>query len=87
MTDPNDKQRQRDRHMRSSKHLRTRDEEQLLADARRAQQKPKKRTRDQADADDDYQKIRRREAVLDRSQKRQTIIPNSAQLTGTITWL
>ena len=89
MTDPNDKQRQRDRHMRSSKHLRTRDEEQQLQDARRAHsQSPRsKRHGGTEDEQGGYQKIRRRERVLNHTTKRTTIIPNSAQLTGTITWL
>ena len=90
MTDANDKQRQRDRHMRSSKHLRSRDEEQQLQDARKAHgQAPRSKRRGGADLDEtgDYQKIRRREQVLDHNAKRTTVIPNSAQLAGTITWL
>lgn len=89
MTNPNDKQRQRDRHIRSTKHVRSRDEEQQLQDARKAHDQAPRSKRRGGDLDDDgsYQKIRRREQVLDHTTKRATVIANSAQLTGTITWL
>lgn len=88
MTDPNDKQRQRDRHMRASEHLRSRDEEQQLAEVRKVRaSQPRAKRGSQKNSEDGYQKIRRREAVLRPTSKRTNIISNSAQLTGTITWL
>lgn len=89
MTDPNDKQRQRDRHMRAARHQRSRDEEQLLQDARRGRRSPRSKRRDRGDHEqaDDYEKIRRRAQVLDRTPRRPDVIPNSAQLPATITWL
>lgn len=94
MTDPNDKQRQRDRHMRAARHQRSRDEEQLLQDARRGRRSQRAKRRDrgghdaaEGDTTEHYEKIRRRDQVLDRTPRRPDVIPNSAQLEATITWL
>lgn len=89
MTDPRDKQRQRDRHLRGSHHHRSREEEQQLADARKSHPKAP-RSRRRAVADDDeagIEKIQRRERVLDAGAKKAKMLANSAQSTGTITWL
>ncbi len=88
MTDPRDKQRQRERYLKGSRHQRTREEERLLAEARKARSR---QTRPRREGSDDevggVEKIARRERVLPRTAPVLAVIPNSAEATGTIVWL
>jgi len=87
MTDPKDKQRTVQRYLKGSKHWRTREEEQQIADARKARGKPDRKRRRGGDDDDDFEKIRRRERVALPESTQPKIAANSAQLQGTIVWL
>lgn len=86
MTDPNDKKRTVQRYLKASKHWRSREEEQQLADARKGRRKQDKKRRG-GDENEGFEKIRRRERVLASESKAPKILPNSAQLNGTVVWL
>jgi len=91
MTDPRDKQAQRDRYLSGARRHRTRDEQQQLADARKARRgEPRRRARGGAFGDGDdagLEKMRRKERVLGRATPRTTEVPNRAQLQGLVVWL
>jgi ribosome biogenesis GTPase len=88
MTDPNDKKRTVQRYLKASKHWRSREEEQQIADARKTRGKAdRKRRRGDPDADGGFEKIRRRERVLSAEARQPKVTPNSAQLQGTVVWL
>jgi ribosome biogenesis GTPase len=83
VTNPDDKQRMRDRHGRAMRHIKTREEEQQIADARRARGHATPRRRSRAEADDEeFEKMQRRERVLGHARREPAFTPNSAQLTG-----
>ena len=78
----------RDRFGRQARHLRTREEERELAEARRTRRQDTRAPRDRAgDAEVGFEKMRRRERVLGRTSADRAPAPNTAQLAGTIVWL
>ena len=88
MTDPNDKQRTVQRYKKASKHWRSREEEQQIADARKGRGKQGRKRRRDADGDDGgFEKIRRQERVLRDEARQPKVIANSAQTQGTVVWL
>lgn len=88
MTDPRDKQRQIERFLKGAGKQRSREDEQQLKGAR-AQRGPKNKQKRGRRGDDDegFEKIRRREQVLGRSEQRVDIVAHSARTTGTVVWL
>lgn len=79
------KERQRQRFRKQLRHLKTREEEQRIAAARKARafQKP----RAEIDAEDTVQKIRRRERVLGPARPRVARDPNTAEVRATVVGL
>ncbi|MGE3174989.1 MAG: ribosome small subunit-dependent GTPase A [Planctomycetota bacterium] len=81
------KERMRQRYQKQLRHLRTREEEQQLDEARKARRQQRRGGRDQGDGDAEFEKIRRAEPALGRTPKAATFTPNAAELRGTIVWL
>ncbi|MCK5943693.1 MAG: ribosome small subunit-dependent GTPase A, partial [Planctomycetes bacterium] len=73
------------RFQKASKHWRTREEEQQIADARKQRGRPQRKRRGTTEADDDgFEKIRRRERVLVNDRRQPQLTPNTAQTDGTV---
>jgi ribosome biogenesis GTPase len=69
------------------RHHKTREQEQQIADARRAQRDATRHRSRPGTDDDGFEKMQRRERVLGHTRRQPPITPNSAQLTGTVVWL
>lgn len=80
------KERQVQRYLRGAKHQRSHEEERLLAEARRARRAAPERRRERLDDDDDFEKIRRRDPVLDRHRP-PAVVPNTAEAQALVVWL